>query len=95
MTEKEIHQIVYDAGYTPRETSYELVGEIVKSGGGYTFRLRDTGQEFPFKPDRKFDGRAEKAAGKTIRIKTGTETVKKTMYLEPLKFEIIDNKTQQ
>lgn len=95
LTEKEIHQIVYDAGYTPRETTYELVGKIVKSGGGYTFRLRDTGQEFPFKPDGKFDGSAKKAAGKTVRIKTGTETVKNIMYLEPLKFEVIGEITER
>lgn len=84
LTEKEIHQIVYDAGYTPRETSYELVGKIVKSGDDYTFRLRDTGQEFPLMPNADF----ENNAGKTVRMKSKVDTVKNTMYLEPLTFEV-------
>lgn len=96
LTEKEIHRIVYDAGYTPRETSYELVGKIVKSGGGYTFSLIDTGQNFPLKQNSALKNSLEKIDGKTVRMKAKAETSKKeSMLFEPMEFEIIDDKTER
>ena len=94
LTEKEIHQVVYDAGYTPRETSYELVGKIVKNDGGYAFNLRDTGQDFPLKQNNEFKKSAEKMNGKTVRMKAKAETSKKEIMLfEPMEFELINDKT--
>jgi hypothetical protein len=95
LTEKELHQIVYDAGYTPRGTEYELVGKIVKTGAGYAFHLRDTGQELPLKPGGKLESNAEKMTGKTVRIKAKTDLLNKTMRLEPLEFEVVGEKTER
>ncbi|MFQ5432702.1 MAG: hypothetical protein ACE5EN_09365 [Nitrospinota bacterium] len=96
LTQKEIHQIVYDAGYTPRETSYELTGKIVKSGGGYTFSLIDTGEDFPLEQNSELKNSAEKINGKTVRMKAIAEKSKKdAMLFEPVEFEIVNDKTER
>lgn len=86
VTQDELHKIVYDAGYSPRSTTYELVGKVEKSGGGYMFTVSDTGQSLPLKITDKLAS----AVGKTVRL---TAKVDKQdgdkMFLAPLEFKII------
>ncbi len=87
LTIDELHQIVYDAGYTPRETTYELVGRLEKSGGKYLFHPDDTGQSFPVTSILALPADPETLIGKTMAIKTkAKEGPEGSMLLEPLSF---------
>ncbi len=76
MTLNDLHQIVYDAGYTPRETSYELVGRLERRNGKYFFHLGDTGESFPVKSVSVLTDNAEKFIGKTMTLKAKAEKYK-------------------
>lgn len=89
ITQEELHKIVYDAGYSPRSTTYELVGRVKKNGDGYIFKVTDTGQNFPLKTTDKLASVIEK----TIRLKAKAGKQDDTiMFLEPLEFEIVTAK---
>ncbi|VAX15905.1 hypothetical protein MNBD_NITROSPINAE02-1282 [hydrothermal vent metagenome] len=84
----ELHQIVYDAGYTPRETSYELVGKLEKSGVEYLFHPEGTGQSFPFKSVSALTIDPAKLIGKTVTLKTRAEKYQgNSMALQPISIE--------
>ncbi len=83
----ELHQIVYDAGYTPRETTYELVGQLEKSEGKYLFHPDGTEQSFPFKSLSILTTDPKKLIGKTVTLKTKAEKYKEnSMLLDPVSF---------
>jgi len=86
VTQDELHKIVYDAGYTPRSTTYQLVGKVSKSGDGYIFTVTDTGQNFPLKTTDKLAS----VIDKTVRLKAKVDKQDgDKMYLEALEFEVI------
>ncbi|GMT41717.1 MAG: hypothetical protein IEMM0002_0128 [bacterium] len=86
LTQAELHKIVYDAGYTPRSTTYELVGQLKKSDGRYFFYINDTNQSFPIKTTAALTAHTEKM----IRITTKADKRDGgAMLLEPLKFELL------
>ncbi|HEB71606.1 MAG TPA: hypothetical protein ENI77_03180 [Nitrospirae bacterium] len=89
VTQKELHKIVYDAGYSPRSTTYELVGKVSKNGDGYIFTVSDTGQNFSLKATDKIAS----VIDKTIRLKAKVDKQDgDVMYLEALEFKIITPK---
>ncbi len=88
ITEAELNQIIYDAGYTPRSITYELVGKVVARGGGFYFTVEDTGQEFTLETKGALSTAAKKMAGKIVRMKTKVKKgASKTMVFEPIRFE--------
>ncbi|MEE8483619.1 MAG: hypothetical protein V3S46_03395 [Nitrospinota bacterium] len=88
INEAELNQIVYDAGYTPRSITYELVGQVGVRDGGFYFTVEDTGQEFTLETKGALSAAAEKLAGKTVRMKSKVkESDSKAMVFEPISFE--------
>ncbi len=89
LAKSELHQIVYDAGYTPRETTYELVGRLEKKDGQYFLHLRETNQSFPIKPGFSLTDHPEKLLGKMVTIKTKVEKLRgNSMLLKPIRLEL-------
>lgn len=89
LTQDELHKIVYDAGYSPRSTTYELVGKVNKNSDGYFFTVSDTGQSLSLKATDNVASVVEK----TIRLKAKVyKQVDANMFLEPLEFEVIKRK---
>jgi hypothetical protein len=89
ITQDELHKIVYDAGYSPRSTTYELVGSVRKQDNDYIFTVLDTGQGLSIKATDRLKSVVEK----TIKLKAKVvkqEGVK--MFLEPLDFDLIQHK---
>lgn len=89
ITQDELHKIVYDAGYSPRSTTYELVGKVKKNGDSYMFTVSDTGQSLSIKATDRLKSVVEK----TIRLKAKVDKQDGVeMFLEPLEFEVVERK---
>ncbi|VAX19484.1 hypothetical protein MNBD_NITROSPINAE04-2456 [hydrothermal vent metagenome] len=89
VTQDELHKIVYDAGYSPRSTTYKLVGKVRKDGDGYIFKVTDTGQSLPLITTDKLAS----VIDKTVRLKAKVDKQDgDVMFLEALEIKIITPK---
>lgn len=88
LTVSELNQIVDDAGYTPRETSYELVGRFEKSEGKYFFHVDGQQQRLPLKSVSALPQNLPELIGKTVMLKTKAEKyLENSMLLDPVSIE--------